>query len=79
MIAGTIDMDRAKMVCVPSKPHYAEVDLCMRSGDDGNSGMEVVVGEVVGNWLSFEEKKRLGYEIERRWNESIRKTKEAKK
>lgn len=61
----------AEMVCVPSKPHYAEVDLCLKSGDDGKSGMNMVVGQVVGSWLSFEEKKKLGYEIEKRWNATI--------
>ena len=67
---GTIDMDIAEMLCIPSKPHYAEVNLCLRSGDDGKSGMNMVIGEVVGSWLSFEEKKKLGYEIANRWNKS---------
>jgi hypothetical protein len=75
--AGTIDLDLAEMVCVPSKPHYAEVDLCLRSGDDGKSGMNMVIGEVVGNWLSFDEKKKLGYEIERRWNAALKNKEES--
>ena len=60
--SGEMDLNVTKMVCVPSKPHYAEVDLCLKDG------MNVVIGQVVGSWLSFDEKKKLGYEIERRWN-----------
>ena len=67
--SGNIDMDKAEMVCVPSKPKYADVDLCLKSGDDGKSGMNLVVAQVVGDWLYFEEKQKLGYEIEKRWNQ----------
>ena len=62
MVNGTLDLNTVQMVCVPSKPHYAEVDLCLKDG------WSFVVAEVVGNSLSFEEKKKLGYEIEKRWN-----------
>jgi uncharacterized small protein (DUF1192 family) len=60
--SGTMDMNTTEMVCVPSKEKYAEVDLTLKDG------MNFCIGKVVGRWLSFEEKKKLGYEIERRWN-----------
>ena len=72
MVSGDMDMDKAEMVCVPSKPRYAGVDLCLKSGDDGKSGMNLVIGEVSGDWLSFDEKKKLGYEIAKRWNAAIK-------
>ena len=59
---GELDMDTTKMVCIPSKPHYAVVELCLKDG------MNLVIGEVIGSWLSFEEKTKLGHEIEKRWN-----------
>lgn len=68
---GTIDLSITEMVCIPSKPHYAEVDLCLK--DNWNH----VVAQIVGESLSFEEKKKLGYEIEKRWNAAIKERKGA--
>lgn len=67
---GPMDMASTKFVCVPSKPHYAAVDLCLKA--DGNKGCNIVVAEIDNNCLSFDEKKKLGYEIEKRWNASDR-------
>jgi hypothetical protein len=66
IINGEINMDITEMICIPSKPQYQEVDLCLKSG------MNIVIGEIVGNSLSFDEKKKLGYEIAKRWNERIK-------
>ena len=62
--SGTIDMKSAEMVCVPSKEQYAEVDLCLKDG------MNFQVAEILGKSLSFAEKKKLGKEIESRWNQA---------
>lgn len=64
---GSLDLVETQMVCVPSKPHYADVDICLRS-DNCN----IMVAAIDNNCLSFEEKKKLGYEIEKRWNEGDR-------
>lgn len=63
---GSIQMNTTNMVCVPSKEIYAEVDICLKA--DNDKGMNLCIGKVVGNWLSFKEKQKLGYEIEKRWN-----------
>lgn len=62
IVNGTMDLSITPMICVPSKPHYAEVDICLQDG------WNHVVAEIVGDSLSFEEKKKLGYEIVKRWN-----------
>jgi hypothetical protein len=64
---GSLDLTEAKMVCVPSKPHYADVDICLKS-DNCNIG----VAGIENDSLSFEEKKKLGYEIVKRWNAADR-------
>lgn len=69
-VTGKCNLDTTDMVCVPSKPHYNEVDLCLKS--DGREGMNVAFCTINTKALSFEEKKKLGYEIERRWNELAR-------
>ncbi len=60
---GSLELDSTAMVCVPSKPHYAQVDICLRA--DCN----VVVASIDNNCLSFEEKQKLGHEIVKRWND----------
>lgn len=67
---GNLDMNTTKMVCVPSKPRYAEVDLCLKS--DNSKGMNLCIGQIVSDWLTFEEKQKLGYEIEKRWNAALK-------
>jgi len=62
MINGKIDLDNVEMVCVPSKPIYAEVDLCLKDG------MNIVIAQIEGRCLSFEQKQKLGYEIVKRSN-----------
>ena len=62
---GEMDLDKVKFVCIPSKPQYAAVDLCLTEGENS---FNIVIGEILNRDLSFEEKKKLGYEIERRWN-----------
>ncbi|BCE02959.1 hypothetical protein [Marinicellulosiphila megalodicopiae] len=65
VFSGEMDLDEAKMVCVPSKPHYGTVDICLKN--DGVTGNFCVL-DVDCNSLSFEEKQKLGYEVEKRWN-----------
>lgn len=64
---GDMDLNKAKLICIPSKPHYAEVDLCLTEGE---YSLNVVVAQILNNDLSFEEKKKLGYEMARRWNQN---------
>ena len=63
---GIMELDTTKMVCVPSKPKYADVDICLKDG------MNVVIARIYNDDLSFEEKKKLGYEIATRWNNQPR-------
>lgn len=51
-----------EMVCVPSKAKYSEVDLCLRNG------MNIQVAEINGRSVSFDDRIKLGHEIEKRWN-----------
>lgn len=64
---GSLDMSLTEFVCVPSKPHYAAVDLCLR--ENGTTGPNICVADIDNNCLSFDEKKKLGFEIEKRWNQ----------
>lgn len=64
---GSLDLDDVKMICVPSKPHYAAVDICLKS-----EGCNISIADIDNDCLSFEEKKKLGYEIEKRWNSADR-------
>ncbi|MCG7545366.1 hypothetical protein MHM93_14390 [Pseudoalteromonas sp. MM17-2] len=63
---GSIDMDETEFVCVPSKPHYAAVDLCLRA--NGDAGPNIAIADINNNSLPFEQKKKLGHEMEKRWN-----------
>ena len=51
-----------EMVCIPSKDKYSEVDLCLKDG------MNIQIAEINGKSATFESRKELGYEIEKRWN-----------
>ncbi|MEZ8292233.1 hypothetical protein AB6D11_00105 [Vibrio splendidus] len=62
-IKGTVDMTKATMVCIPSKPHYKIVELAIKESC-GN----VVIAEVGNASLSFSESIKLGNELEKRWN-----------
>lgn len=64
IIEGEIDMDKTDMVCIPSKEKYANVDLCFKDG------MNIQIGGIEGRSVSFEDRKKIGYEIEKRWNSS---------
>lgn len=61
----SIDLGSALLVCIPSKPKYAEVDLCIQATVN-HAPLGVI--EIFGKSLSFEEKKKLGDEIVKRWN-----------
>lgn len=69
-VRGMCNLDTTDMVCVPSKPQYGDVDLCLKS--DNHTGMNVAFCTISTKSLPFKEKKKLGYEIERRWNELAR-------
>lgn len=70
IVNGTINLDLAQMVCVPHIK-YRSVELCIKTGDDGESGWNLGVGDIVGDSLPFEEKVKLGKEIEKRWNKIL--------
>ena len=61
-IIGEIDIDEIEMVCVPSKEKYGNVDLCFKDG------MNIQIGGIEGRSLSFKDRQKIGYEIEKRWN-----------
>ena len=69
IVSGTLKLDEAEMVCVPAKEHYNSVALCFRNP---TSSMNIEVAGIECNWLDYENKKLLGYEIEKRWNASNR-------
>lgn len=69
-LSGKCDLDVTKMICVPSKEHYNEVDICLKA--DSDTGMNISVCVIDGVSLPFDQKKILGYEIVRRWNECSR-------
>lgn len=52
----------AEMVCIPSKPRYKDVDLCLKDG------MNIQVGSIGGKQATFESRIALGYEVQKRWN-----------
>ena len=68
---GTMDLDKTDFVCVPS-PKYKQVDLCLKDG------WNIVIGTLRNSDLSYEEKEKLGKEIERRWNYFIKQENEIK-
>lgn len=59
---GEIYLDTAEMVCIPSKPHYQEVELAFKRGAN------LVIATVNENCIPFEDRIILGNEIEKRWN-----------
>lgn len=63
VVTGDLPLAEAKLVCVPAKPHYNVVDLCFKAG-----GCNAQVAAINTSWLSHDDKKALGYEIEKRWN-----------
>lgn len=60
---GEYDMEGSKMVCIPSKPRYATVELALKC-----SNFSISIGEILNDSLSFEEKIKLGRAIANRWN-----------
>lgn len=62
IVKGSLPIATTKMVCVPSKEHHNTVYLCLKDG------FNVAVSEISTDWLNFENKKKLGYEIQNRWN-----------
>lgn len=71
-IFGEMDFDIVEMVCVPHHK-YNDVDLCLKSGDDGKSGWNITIAKIDCKSLSFEEKTKLGNEITARWNSRMAK------
>ena len=69
IVSGTLDLDSAEMVCVPAKKHYNAVDLCFLNKP---SSMNISVLAIDCDWLDYENKRKLGYEVERRWNAADR-------
>lgn len=65
LFTGEMNLDEVVMVCVPSKEKYSEVDLCFKAVDNS---INYCVAQIDCNSLSFEEKKKLGYKIQDRWN-----------
>ena len=70
IISGKMNLDNTKMVCIP-KHKYQDVDLCLKS--DNDKGFNILFAEIKCTGLSYEEKKKIGYEIERRWNSTNQK------
>lgn len=67
ILNGDLDLNQTEMICVPSKPVYGEVDICIKAK---NICWNIVVAKISNTCLNFEEKQRLGFEIEKRWGES---------
>jgi len=63
--SGDMNLDTAILVCVPSKERYNEVDICIAS-DENSTNLRV--GDCDSTWLPWDDRKKLGYEIARRWN-----------
>lgn len=60
---GDVDLVDAELVSVPSKPHYACVDIAVKT-----ERFNIGIMEVTNSDLPFDEKKKLGAEVARRWN-----------
>ncbi len=58
-----IDLTKAEFVCIPSKQKYAQVELCIRP-EPGY--MSFTVGEIDTRRLSFDDRIKIGKEIESR-------------
>ena len=69
-LSGKCDLDTTNMICIPAKEKYNEVDICLKS--DNETGANVSVCVIDGLSLPYDQKKILGYEIVRRWNELAR-------
>jgi hypothetical protein len=65
IVSGDLDLQNSEMLCVPAKEHYNIVDIAFKN--PGQS-MNISVAEISASWLNYENKKVLGYEIEKRWN-----------
>ena len=61
-IEGSVDLNEIKMICIPSKPQYKEVNICFKDG------MNIQIGEIAGKSVSFEDRIKIGKEIAKRWN-----------
>lgn len=70
---AVMNLDEVEMVCVPSKPKYGEVDLCLQRSCNH---MNLVIGTVNEEWLSFEDRIKIGKEIAKRWNNFNKELKE---
>ena len=64
LVTGESDLNTAQIICIPSKPRYEEVDLCLRDNEHSPS---VHVGRIKSSYLPFEESIKIGTEIENRW------------
>lgn len=71
---GNFDTDTCEMVCVPHWK-YREVELCIKTDD----GVNVPIGEIklylTDKWVdadaTFEDAKKFGNEIVKRWNDGL--------
>ena len=67
IVSGDCDLEKTKMVCVPSHK-YQTVELCLKS--DEKKGFNIVIGSV-DCAIDYSDKKKLGLEIEKRWNQEL--------
>ena len=65
-LKGEIDLNASQMTSVPTKEQYNEVDLTLTN--ESTKGL-LQIACIDGESLAFEEKVKLGAEIEKRWNE----------
>jgi len=68
IVSGNCDLEYTKLVCVPSHK-YQTVELCLKS--NGTKGMNIVIGSI-DCAIDYPDKKKLGFEIEKRWNEFVK-------
>lgn len=64
------DTKDIKMLSVPSKPKYHQVDLCL-TNKDGKSMNVCIASLDFCSSENFEDAQKLGEEIARRWNECV--------
>ena len=61
---GDLDLDDSVLLSIPSKPHYAAVNLSFKC-----KGFNASVLTVSNDDLDFYNKQKFGKELEKRWNE----------
>jgi hypothetical protein len=69
IVSGDCDLEITKLVCVPSHK-YQTVELCLKS--NGTKGWNIVIG-AIDCAIDYSDKKKLGLEIEKRWNDKAAK------